>query len=358
MEKNYTILIAGGKTGGHLYPGIALAEVLRKRGHKIIFAGSKGGLEEREVPARSFQLEIINVGGLKGKSIKETVKNLMKIPFSIIQSLKIIKENRVDAVVSLGGFAAGPVAIAGKLKKIKVFAMEQNSVPGITTKIVSKFANKVYTTFPDNDHFFDERRTLLTGNPVREEILTAQKLDIKTDKLILAIFGGSQGAHSLNELVIYTFSKYPDLLQKFFVIHQTGSADFLRVDEFYKSLNTDSLVKPFFSEIGSCYKSADIVLCRAGATTITELKALKKPAIFLPFAQAADNHQYKNAVSAAQNGAGEVIEDSGSDANKSMNLFMILTNIIEGKTRYFTKEEPVNAAFIIADDIEKTMELK
>lgn len=353
-----TIILAGGKTGGHLFPGIALAEILRKRGVEVIFAGTRGGLEESVVPEKGFLLEFIKAGGLKGKSFGETVNNLMILPQGLVKSLAIIKKYKADAVVSLGGYAAGPVSLAARLLNKKIFVLEQNSIPGITNRMVGKFADKIYLSFPDEKQRFDSKKCLLTGNPVRKEVIDSPKKEFNTSKTVLGIFGGSQGASSLNNLIMYTLTKYPDLAKTFYFVHQTGDRDYQEVRDFYEKCRADFTVERFVQDIGSYYKAIDLIVCRAGATTIAELIALKKPAIYVPFPHAADNHQYYNAVFVAQKGGGIVVEDNASDTNKGKKLYQILAEITADKEAFNKKMDnfPLNnAAERIAGDIIKIL---
>jgi len=316
-----TVIMAGGKTGGHLFPGIAVAEILRERGLTVLFVGSRGGLEEREIPPLGFSLAFITVGGLKGKGLLRTLRNLALLPIALVQSFCIIWRRRVGAVVSLGGFAAGPVALAARLCRRQVFVLEQNTLPGITNRLVGRFANMVFTSFPDTRRVFDPVKVRQTGNPVRRAVLDAAPAPLPSGgKPVLAVFGGSQGAHSLNATMMCLAADRPDLLGRFFVVHQTGDHDAGAVRERYAQKEIRSIVEPFLRDIGGYYKAADIVVCRAGATTIAELLALGKPAIYVPFPHAADDHQHHNARFVVAQGGGLFVEDAGPFGERAANL--------------------------------------
>ncbi len=319
-ERTYTIAMAGGKTGGHLFPGIAVAEILRERGHTVHFIGSRGGLEEREVPSLGFGLSFITVGGLKGKHLFETIRNLSVLPIAFVQSLLIVVRCRVAAVVSLGGFAAGPAALAARLCGRKVFVLEQNSIPGITNRLVGRFADAVFTAFPDERSAFDPRVVRQTGNPVRRAVLSAAPAAASVGKPMLAVFGGSQGAHSLNEMMAALAATRPDLLARYFVVHQTGDRDFDVMREVYARHGIQAMTEPFLRDIGGYYKAAAVIVCRAGATTIAELLALGRAAVYVPFPHAADDHQYHNARFVEGQGGGVVVEDKGSLEDKAARL--------------------------------------
>ncbi len=354
MKNRYTFIIAGGKTGGHLFPGIAVAEELRTLGHRVVFAGSKGGLEERVVPEEGYKLELIKVEGIKGRGIAAKLRSFLRIPYAVLQSVGVVRRYEADAVISLGGFAAGPVSLAGKILGKSIFAMEQNSAPGVTTKAVSRFAKRVYVSFPETVSLFGDK-SVHTGNPVRREFKNPGKMDIETEKPVLAIFGGSQGAASLNSLVRYTFSKYPDLLDAFHIVHQTGGREYDAMAEFYEKCGAECTVLPFMKDVAACYNRADVMLCRAGATTIAELKALGKPAIFLPFPGATDNHQYKNAMQVAGSGGGAVIEDAGSESVKGRKLYSLLDGIRKGTVTFSAEKEKRDASRLIVEDMMKNL---
>ncbi len=358
-KRVHTIALAGGKTGGHLFPGIAVAEILRERGHEVRFIGSRGGLEEREVPPLGFPLSFITVGGLKGKNLLETIRNLLVLPLALLQSIAIIFRHRIAAVVSLGGFAAGPAALAARICGRPVFVLEQNSIPGITNRIVGRFAAKVFTSFPDERHFFDPRIVRQTGNPVRRTVLTAPVAEIPSGgRPVLAVFGGSQGAHSLNEMVKELAAARPDMIGRYFVVHQTGERDAETMREFYAQRGLSAMVAPFLSNIGGYYKAAAVIICRAGATTIAELLALGRAAIYVPFPHAADNHQYHNARLIAAQGGGVVVEDTGPLEGKVARLAEAIERYERERgiwDRRLAVSGAADAASAVADMMEKVL---
>ena len=359
MKKNQKVLFAGGKTGGHLFPGIAVATLLRKRGWRILFVGSKGGLEESVLQQHAFPLKLIPVGGLKGKSLFQTIYNLLRLVPALILSLYIVASQKIGLVVSLGGYAAGPVALAGFLLRREVVALEQNSIPGITSRLVGKFADRIYLSFPDEKGFFSASKAKLSGNPVRPDLLSAQSMKIATDKKVLAVFGGSQGARSVNNVILRLMKEYPDISENFHILHQTGSADYEKSVSFYRENSFDVTVEPFFQNIGGCYLAADVVVCRAGATTIAELSALNIPAIYLPFPHAADNHQYYNARYLVAEGAALMVDDTQPMQQKVDKLYKAITDMVNKKESYKKAlnkmAEGSDATTVIANDIEQIM---
>ncbi len=359
MKGNNKIVFAGGKTGGHLFPGIAVASLLRRRGWRLLFIGSKGGLEEKVLKQYAFPLRLIPVGGLKGKSLLQTVINVTKLFPALFVSMMIILRERVDVVVSLGGYAAGPVALAAFLLRRRVVALEQNSIPGVTSRLVGKFADTVYLSFPDDKGFFPKGKTVLSGNPVRPDLVNASPYPIATEKKVLAIFGGSQGARSVNNIMVRLVREYPEIADEFHFLHQTGSADYEQTLAFYREHKIEATVEPFFDDIGQCYLAADVVVCRAGATTIAELISLKVPAIYIPFPHAADNHQYYNAKYMVDRGCGLLVDDTVPVEKKVVALKEAVDTMKEHREQFVAALESAvssgDAATVIADDIERSM---
>ncbi|HNT27671.1 MAG TPA: undecaprenyldiphospho-muramoylpentapeptide beta-N-acetylglucosaminyltransferase [bacterium] len=333
-NKGMTILLAGGKTGGHLFPGIAVAEELRARGVPVAFVGTRGGLEEQELPARGFELDIIRAGGLKGKGLFDTLRNLAVLPFALLRSWLIIRRRRAGAVVSLGGFAAGPVALAARLSGRRVFVMEQNTVPGITNRIVGRFADRIFLSFPDIRGVFPPTRAVLTGNPVRREVIEGAPRELGDGRQVLAVFGGSQGAHSLNEMLMHLARAYPGDLGNYFVFHQTGAQDLDAVRRVYAESGIAAEAVPFVRDVGAVYRAAAVIVCRAGATTIAELAALRRPAVYVPFPFAADNHQYHNARFMTERGGGALVEDAGTVEERGERLRAALKELAERREEW------------------------
>jgi len=351
--------MAGGKTGGHLFPGIAVAEILRERGWEVLFIGTREGLEEREIPPLGFKLMFIMAGGLKGKRFGETVKNLVLLPYALVQSLGIVLRHRVVAVVSLGGFAAGPVALAAWLSCRKVFVIEQNSIPGVTNRLVGYFADVIFTAFPDDRRMFRPSKVKQTGNPVRKTVLDALPVEIPSaGKPVLAIFGGSQGAHSINEVMVHIASTQPAFLTRFFIVHQTGERDVEMVRSVYAQHGILAIVEPFFRNIGGYYKAAAVIVCRAGATTIAELLALAKPAIYVPFPYATDDHQRYNARFVTAQGGGLMVEDAGPVEKRAECLIAAIERYEKehlGWRQRLAAMRFADAAFAVATAIEETI---
>lgn len=306
------VLIAGGGTGGHVFPGIAVAEELsRDVGHQLLFVGTRRGVESNAVPRAGFALELIDVGGMKGTGLIGWVVGLARLPRAFFQSRRILKRFSPDVVVGVGGYASGPVLLAATWLRVPTAIMEQNAVPGLTNKVLGRLAWRAFVSFPESTRFFSPRRTAITGNPVRRSLLKSSRADGEREPgSQLLIFGGSQGASVLNrvvpEAVRVVHQRMPDLQ----VVHQSGAREVLQVQQCYQGYGITATVLPFIDDMAAAYRRADVVVCRAGATSVAELTLCGKAAILVPFARAADNHQEANARALAQAGAAIMLRES------------------------------------------------
>jgi UDP-N-acetylglucosamine--N-acetylmuramyl-(pentapeptide) pyrophosphoryl-undecaprenol N-acetylglucosamine transferase len=307
------IVVAGGGTGGHLFPGIAIAQEFMSRNslNTILFVSTGNPFEKRALSQAGFRLETITAAGIKGMGRWRQLKSMLKIPQGIIASIRILKNFKPDLVAGVGSYAAGPVVMAAWLMRKKIVLHEQNILPGITNRLLSRFADRIYVSFKDTQANFDPKKIKLTGNPVRKEILINhnQSLPAATGRdrpFTVLIIGGSQGAHSINLAVMDTL-QYLREKDRYRFVHQTGPIDEQEVKAAYDKSGIASTVKPFFDKMGHQYHKADLIICRAGATTVAEITAIGKSVIFIPFPFAADNHQVVNARSLAQSGAAELI---------------------------------------------------
>ena len=306
------ILIAGGGTGGHLFPGVAIAEEFRRRNeaNKVLFIGTKRGLEARVLPQIGFALETLEVEGIKGRGIARSLSALMKIPRSLIQSRRIIRGFEPDVVIGVGGYASGPAVLAARFMGVPTAIAEQNAIPGETNKILGRFADRIFVSFPETTRSFRPDRIRVTGNPIRAAITGAQRRERKTGEPFgLLIFGGSQGAHRINLAVLEALPHLGDLKGKIRIIHQTGKDDLEMVKKEYSNQAVEANVLPFITDMASAYGQADLLVCRAGATSIAEITASGKAALFIPFPFAVNDHQTKNAELLVNRGAAEMIPE-------------------------------------------------
>ncbi len=317
------LLIAGGGTGGHLFPGLALAEEVKTRHprNEVLFVGSPRGIEVRAVPKAGFPLELINVGPLKRQGFTATFKGLFGLPRSLWQSLRILRRFDPDVVFGVGGYASGPVVMAAFLLGIPRAIQEQNALPGFTNKTLGRFAQAIFIAFDEARPFFPPARTHLIGNPIRRAFLD-NYLHPRTpeERFGLLVTGGSQGAHVLNLRVIEALELLaPELGSTLRVRHQTGTRDLDEIAARYAKLAPTGLqaeASAFIDDMALAYAGADLLVCRAGATTIAELTVCKKPAILVPFPFAADDHQTVNARSLVQSGAAVLLTETDLTAQR------------------------------------------
>ena len=309
------LVVAGGGTGGHLFPGIAVAEALLEIDPtaKVLFVGTARGIESRAVPKAGFELALIDVAGLKGTSLAHRAKTIARLPGSLLASRKILQDFDADAVIGVGGYASGPLLLAAKTMGLPTAVCEQNSVPGITNRILAKVVDAVFVTFPASAPFFPANKVRLVGNPVRKSFRDAARrasAPAAFERGLVFTFGGSQGARPLND----NAPKALQLLKQKGIavraLHQAGKDAALGVAAAYKDADVAAEVTPFIDDMVGAYRRAHVVLCRAGATSCAEITALGVPAILVPFPQAAVDHQTKNAEDLVAQGAAILLPQS------------------------------------------------
>lgn len=317
-RRGLRVLIAGGGTGGHLFPGVALAEEVKARGGEVLFVGTERGIEARVLAADGWSLACIDATGIKGRGLGGLVRGLVRLPLAWWQSLRILRRYRPDVVVGVGGYASGPVVATAAMLRYPTAILEQNSIPGITNRILARLVRRVFCTFPDRLGYFPARKVVLAGNPIRRPILAALQNpgagEAASERVPrLFVFGGSQGARAINDRVL---AATPGLLARvpgLEVLHQTGRGDETRVREGYAALGLAEprvRVAAFLADMATPYGWCDAVLCRAGATSLAELAAAGKPAVLVPFPQATDNHQEHNARALVDVGAAVLLRES------------------------------------------------
>ncbi len=308
------VLIAGGGTGGHLYPGIALARELQRRdpSTQVSFVGTAQGIEARVVPREGFELDLIHVAGLKGKSRVERAIGFGLLPIAALDSWRVIAKRRPDVVVGVGGFASGPVLAIAALFGYPTMLLEQNALPGITNRLLARVVRAAAVNFEAALSYFP-RTGFVAGNPVRPEFFPAQNEEANDrsnrprDAARVLIFGGSQGAHAINVAMVEAAARLAATGVRLAITHQTGERDLDLVRTAYERAGLAARVEAFIFEIDGAMKAADVVICRAGATTLAELAASATPAILVPLPTATDDHQRRNAEVVAATGAAIVI---------------------------------------------------
>ena len=312
--KPLSIVIAGGGTGGHLYPGIAVArELLRRQPDAVItFAGTARGIEARVVPREGFGLDVLRSAALKGTSPVALLRGIGLLPLSGLDAWQILSRRRPDLVIGVGGYSSGPVMLAAVVRGIPTLLLEQNAVPGLTNRLLARVVSSAAVTFDSTISFFG-MRGFVAGNPIRQEFLSTNAGDAAGNggggaAPRVLIFGGSQGAHAINMAMVAAAPRLADRGGGVAITHQTGERDLDRVRDGYRQAGVGARIEPFLYEMDREMREADVIVCRAGATTIAELTAAGKPSVLIPLPTAADDHQRRNAEVLQQAGAAEVID--------------------------------------------------
>lgn len=298
------LLIAGGGTGGHLFPGMAVAEefLARDPANEVLFVGTERGIEARAVPAAGYRLELVTAAGIRGKGPFSQLKGAAMMLYGYAQSRRILKKFHPDMVLGVGGYASLPMVLAAKGMQIPRYIHEQNAIPGMTNKVLARFADRVFITLEESAGFFPKDATQVTGNPLRRQILNMVAADRRAPSSAapgqtfrLFVFGGSQGAHAINTAMIAALPHLADLSGRLEICHQTGENDCAEVCAAYGDSGIPASVEAFISDMAAEYHKADLIICRAGATTIAEVTACGKACLFIPFPHAVDDHQRRNA---------------------------------------------------------------
>ncbi len=326
------IVIAGGGTGGHVFPAIAIANELRKSiaDVQITFIGTTKGIESKIVPKEGYDIRFIKSEGLVGKDIFRTIKSALKIPLSLKDSQKILKELQPELVLGVGGYSSGPVLLCAALMGIPTIIHEQNTLPGFTNKLLGRVVDLIAVTYQESMKFFPQEKTYLTGNPVRSEILKGDRnkgcriFNLDGNLFTIFIFGGSLGATRINNAVGEALAYLEPFKDKIQFLHQTGDKDLDSVREDYRRREFKGTVIPFAYEMADAYAVADLVISRAGATTLAELTACGKAAILVPYPFAAGNHQEINARKLWDIGAAQMILDQDLNGKTLADLIKYL----------------------------------
>lgn len=350
------VLIAAGGTGGHIYPGIAVAkEIMRRDPTSVVrFVGTARGLENRVVPNAGFELSLIESAGLKNVGLAARLRGLMLLPKSFLAARRLLREFRPDVVVGAGGYVSGPVLLMAAFMKRPTLVMDSNALPGFTNRRLAWFVDKAAVSFTEAMSFFPGK-AVLTGNPVRSEFFEVPPKIHDAQNISLLVFGGSQGARAINDAMIAALPLLTDEKGRLRVTHQTGTADGERVQRSYAEASWSSRaeVKPYIDDMVSEFSEADLIVSRAGATTTAELLAAGKVAIMIPFPLAADDHQRKNAEALQSAGAARMILQKDLSGER---LAMEIKSLLSQPAQL---NEMENAARKLArrDAAEKTVDL-
>jgi UDP-N-acetylglucosamine--N-acetylmuramyl-(pentapeptide) pyrophosphoryl-undecaprenol N-acetylglucosamine transferase len=308
------LIVAGGGTGGHLFPGIAVAQAFAARSHsnRVLFVNAGRPLEREVLTRLGWDQKAITIEGLKGRGLWRQICGAFKIPGAIGQAKAIIKAFGADLVLGVGGYSAGPVVFAAWLRGILTAIHEQNRLPGVTNRLLSRIARRVYVSFADSQDCFSPDKVLVSGNPVRREIQAQGQEPVQTatsGPLTILVIGGSQGAQAINQAFMDALDFLEDRAGLRF-IHQTGNTDEAAVRQAYLQAGFQAEVKAFFNDMAKRYAQADLLICRAGATTVAEITIIGKAAVFIPFPYATDDHQTRNAEPLVAAGAADMIHQA------------------------------------------------
>ena len=304
-----SFVMAGGGTGGHVLPALAVARELRARGHRVLFVGVRRGIEARLVPAENFPIEWIEIGGLNRVGVRQTLATLAELPFSVWQAARILDRAAPAAVFSMGGYVAGPVLLAAVGKRIPIVVMEPNAIPGFTHRHLARFVTRALVSFPETARWFPEGRTQVTGLPIRQEFF---ELPCKPpgDEITVLITGGSQGSRTLNRAAEESWPLWPTSgPRRVRLIHQTGSPMYAELAARFPASGVPGEIAAFIADMPAAFAQADLVVSRSGMGAVSELAAAGKPSILVPFPAASDQHQLKNAQAMQQAGAARLVPD-------------------------------------------------
>jgi UDP-N-acetylglucosamine--N-acetylmuramyl-(pentapeptide) pyrophosphoryl-undecaprenol N-acetylglucosamine transferase len=316
-SRGLRIVIAGGGTGGHLYPGIAVAReiVSRRPDAQVSFVGTSKGIEARAVPLAGFPLDLIRSGGIKGKSIVARGRGAALLPVSLADAWGVVSRRRPHLVIGVGGYSSGPVVFVAALRGVPTLLLEQNAAPGLTNRMLAPFASAAAVTFESTKTFFGSK-AFVSGNPVRPEFLeavasrTESDTDDRASSARVLVFGGSQGAHAINMAMVEAAEELAAHTPRLRLTHQTGERDVEMVRAAYRKARLEADVAPFFDDMGRQLGRADLIVCRAGATTLAEITAAGKAAILIPLPTATDDHQRMNAEALVAAGAADMLVQS------------------------------------------------
>jgi UDP-N-acetylglucosamine--N-acetylmuramyl-(pentapeptide) pyrophosphoryl-undecaprenol N-acetylglucosamine transferase len=304
-------VIAGGGTGGHLFPGMAIAEAFieKEQGNEVLFIGTERGIEAKILKGSRFPLRTIEAMPIKGKSVFGKAKALWSLPGAVSEALSVLKGFQPQIVLGVGGYASGPAVLAASLLGAPRAIHEQNVIPGMTNRLLNRFSHRIFVSFEETKRYFPEKKVIVTGNPIRKQIACARMDREQSGRFTILIFGGSAGARRINEAMMDSLNLLEEIRWILRIFHQAGGEDTQRLSKAYEEKGFDAQVKPFFENMGDYYRMAALVVCRAGAGTLAELAACGRAALLIPYPYAAHNHQWLNAQKLVGMDAARAIED-------------------------------------------------
>lgn len=310
------VVMAGGGTGGHVIPAIAVAHELQKRGHEPVFFGTRHGYEARLAPAAGFRVEWIEAGALNRAGAAQKLKSLMQLPLSTRKAWASMGRQTPGAVFNMGGYVAGPVVLAAILRKIPLVTMEPNVVPGLTNRRAARWTARALVNFEETAKYFPKGRTEVTGVPVRQEFFAVDPKPERPDTFTVLVTGGSQGSRTLNNAASASWRMFAEGRVPVRFLHQAGRGNAEALAASLRDSGVYGEIVEFISDMPAAFAQADLIVCRSGASTVSELAAAGKPSVLVPYPYAADNHQYKNAEAMQRAGAARLITDAEMNGNR------------------------------------------
>jgi len=325
-------VMAGGGTGGHVIPSLAVARELQRRGHEVFFVGTERGVEARLVPAAGFELQLVRVGALKRVGVVRRLETLGQLPLGTLRMYGLLRKRRTSAVFSMGGYAAGPVVMAALIARKPVVVMEPNAVPGFTNRRIGGLVTRALVSFPETSRYFRRGRTEVTGLPVREEFFA---LTPKPSEGVFSVLvtGGSQGSRTLNRAARNSWPLFRQAEFPIRFVLQTGQAEHEALSAAFGESKLCGEVRPFIEDMPSAFAQADLIICRSGAGAVAELAAGGRPSVLVPFPFAADDHQLRNAQAFESAGAAKLVLDSDLTGAKLFELVAALARHPESLER-------------------------
>lgn len=320
MTREFGLAVAGGGTGGHIFPGLAVAREFRRRDPKtrVLYLGVAGGMEERVVPRERMQFHGLRVRGIKGRGPVAALRSLLLAVAAVGECRRVLAAFGANLLLGVGGYSAGPAALAARTLGVPVVVQEQNTVPGITNRILGRLARRIFIAFDPARRYFPGRKVVLAGNPVREEALGEVTEVGRERSLRILVLGGSQGAHGVNRLVCGMLPHLAAAAVAASFVHQSGEAEREAVAAAYRSAELAAEIHAFLEGMGERYARADLVIARAGAGTVAEIAANGRPAILVPYPHAASRHQQANAQWLVERGGALIVEETAADAPRRL----------------------------------------
>jgi UDP-N-acetylglucosamine--N-acetylmuramyl-(pentapeptide) pyrophosphoryl-undecaprenol N-acetylglucosamine transferase len=305
------LIIAGGGTGGHLFPALAVARAAKamEPDTEVLFVGTLHGIEARIIPRTEFPIRFITARGMRGTGLLNRIRGAFEMPLGVVQSLSVIRSFAPTVVLGVGGYASGPTVAAAVLMRVPSAIQEQNSVMGTTNRMLARFVDRIFTSWEDTEPSPPPEKTVLAGNPVREDLLEEVTNPGNGNRFHILIFGGSRGARSINQAVTENLDQFLPLADRISIRHQTGEGAAVEARQRYQAAGIEAEVSEFIDRMGPAYGWADLVVCRSGASSLAEITAIGKAALVIPYPHAIGDHQAKNAAALSARGAVRVVRD-------------------------------------------------